>query len=267
MKSLNELMDLRGRVAVVTGATGHIGRAICDALAELGAGVVVLDLKPEVCRNVATSLHHGYGVESIPLAIDLSDDQCPPQIALQVLDHFGQLDILINCAAFVGTSDLSGWNTDFENQGVEAWRQAVELNLTVPFRLTQACAAALKRSGHGSVVNVASIYGIVGPDLSLYAGTPMNNPAAYAASKGGLMQLTRWLSTVMAPDVRVNTLTPGGIARNQPEVFQQRYVARTPLGRMGTEEEMKGAVAYLASDLSAYVTGHNLIVDGGWTAW
>ena len=260
-------MDLQGRVALVTGATGHIGRAVCDALAELCAGVVVLDLHPEVCHDVAESLHRRHGVEAVPLPIDLSDDQCPSQIVRHVLDHYGQLDILVNCAAFVGTSNLSGWNTYFENQGVDAWRQAVELNLTVPFRLTQACAAALKHSGRGSVVNVASIYGIVGPDISLYADTSMNNPAAYAASKGGLVQLTRWLSTVMAPDVRVNTVTPGGLARNQPEVFQQRYVARTPLGRMGTEEEMKGAVAYLASDLSAYVTGHNLIVDGGWTAW
>ena len=267
MKSLQQLMDLSGRVAVVTGATGHIGRALCDGLAELGAGVAVVDLHSDVCRDFAATLHQSHGIEAFPLPVDLSAEETPQQIAQQVQGHYGQLDILVNCAAFVGTSNLEGWNTDFENQGIDAWRQAVDLNLTVPFLLTQACAPALRQSGSGAVVNIASIYGVVGPDLSLYAGTSMNNPAAYAASKGGLVQLTRWLSTVMAPDVRVNTVTPGGIARNQPEAFQQRYIDRTPLGRLGTEEEMKGAVAYLASDLSAYVTGQNLVVDGGWTAW
>jgi NAD(P)-dependent dehydrogenase (short-subunit alcohol dehydrogenase family) len=107
----------------------------------------------------------------------------------------------------------------------------------------------------------------VGPDLSLYGDTNLGNPAAYAASKGGLLQLTRWLATVIAPAVRVNCLTVGGVWRNQPEDFHQRYLAKTPLRRMATEEDLKGAVAYLASDLSLYVTGQNLIVDGGWTAW
>ncbi len=113
----------------------------------------------------------------------------------------------------------------------------------------------------------ASIYGMVGPDFSLYAGTSMGNPAAYAASKGGLLQLTRYLATALAPRVRVNAITPGGIVRGQPPAFIERYVAKTPLGRMATEEDFKGAIAYLASDLSRYVTGQNLVVDGGWTAW
>ena len=116
-------------------------------------------------------------------------------------------------------------------------------------------------------MNVASIYGLVGPDWRLYEGTEIGNPAAYSASKGGLLQLTRWLATTLAPDVRVNSITPGGVFRDTPEPFLSRYLSRTPLGRMATEEDFKGAIAYLASDLSAYVTGQNLVVDGGWTAW
>ena len=108
---------------------------------------------------------------------------------------------------------------------------------------------------------------MVGPDLRIYEGTGMGNAAAYAASKGGLLQLTRWLATTLAPRVRVNAITPGGVWRQQPEAFRKRYIDRTPLGRMATEEDFKGAVAYLASDLSRYVTGQNLVVDGGWTAW
>ena len=125
----------------------------------------------------------------------------------------------------------------------------------------------LRAKRRGSIINISSIYGAVGPDMSLYDGTSMGNPAAYAVSKGGILQMTRWLSTVLAPDIRVNSITPGGIARNQPLPFVERYEKRTPLRRMGREEDFKGAIAYFASDLSSWVTGENLMVDGGWTAW
>ncbi len=266
-RKIQDLMSLRNRVAVVTGAAGHIGRALCATLAELGAQVVVLDRAEGPCRDVADQLTRTYAVQCVPLTVDLMQESDVMSVCPRVLDQLGQMDILVNCAAFVGTSNLEGWVTDFARQMAAPWRSALELNLTVPFLLTQSCTEALSQSGHGSVINVASIYGIVGPDMSLYEGTAMGNPAAYAASKGGLIQLTKWLSTVMAPKVRVNTLTPGGIARGQAEAFQQRYVKRTPLARMGTEEDMMGAVAYLASDLSAYVTGQNIVIDGGWTVW
>jgi NAD(P)-dependent dehydrogenase (short-subunit alcohol dehydrogenase family) len=155
----------------------------------------------------------------------------------------------------------------FERQLPESWRRALEVNLTAPFVLVQAAAEALAASGHGSVINISSIYGLTGPDWRLYEGTTMGNPAAYAASKGGLIQMTRWLATTMAPKVRVNAIAPGGVFRDTPEPFLTRYISRTPLARMATEEDFKGAVAYLASDLSAYVTGQCLAVDGGWTAW
>lgn len=131
----------------------------------------------------------------------------------------------------------------------------------------QECLAMLEKSRAGSVINVSSMYGMVGPDMHLYEGTEMGNPAAYAASKGGLLQLTRWMATVMAPKVRVNALTPGGVWRGQDNTFHEKYKKRTPLARMATEEDFKGAAAFLASDLSLYVTGQNIVVDGGWTVW
>jgi NAD(P)-dependent dehydrogenase (short-subunit alcohol dehydrogenase family) len=267
MKSLKELMNLDGRVAIITGAAGHIGSAMSEALAELGARIVVLDMTQTSCATEATRIHQIFNVETLPLAVDLADENAVRLVPATVLERFGQLDIVVNCAALVGTSGLKGWNTSFEEQQSDTWRLALEVNLTAPFLLTQACAEALAKSGHGSVINVASIYGVVGPDMGLYEGTSIGNAAAYGASKGGLLQLTRWLSTVLAPRVRVNAISPGGLWRNQPEPFHSRYVARTPLKRMGSEEDFKGAVAYLASDLSAYVTGHNLVVDGGWTIW
>lgn len=267
MTSLKEMMDLRGRVALITGGAGHIGAAMGEALAELGAAIVVLDLEAAACQTVADRLHAEYGVPTLPLPIDLKDEVAVRSVANSVQQHLGRLDILINNAALVGTSDLTGWAVPFAEQQTETWRKALETNLTAPFVLTQACTPALQSSTHGSVINLGSIYGVVGPNMNLYKGTALGNPAAYGASKGGLMQLTRWLATNLAPAIRVNAITPGGVWRNQAEAFVERYTALTPLGRMAVEDDFKGAVAYLASDLSAYVTGHNLIIDGGWTTW
>jgi NAD(P)-dependent dehydrogenase (short-subunit alcohol dehydrogenase family) len=263
MTRLADLMKLDGRVALVTGGTGHLGRAMVATLVEMGARVAVHGLRPEETEKAAGA----HGKACAPFPADLADEKAVVALPEAVKAKFGRLDILINNAAFVGTSALQGWAVPFAQQSVETWRRAIDVNLTAVFALTQAAAALLAESGCGSVINIASIYGLVGPDNSLYSGTELGNPAAYAASKGGLIQLTRWLATSLAPQVRVNALTPGGIARGQPQAFVERYVARTPLGRMGRENDMIGAVAYLASDLSAYVTGQNIVVDGGWTAW
>ncbi|MCA1988495.1 MAG: SDR family oxidoreductase [Desulfarculus sp.] len=267
MRPLKELMDLRGRVALITGGAGHLGSAMAEALAELGAAVAILDLDPTACQERAAAIAQAHDVPSLGLACDLADEAATRAMPEKVAQTLGGLDILINCAAFVGTSQLEGWVTPFAQQSAETWRAALEVNLTAAFVLTQAAAPLLAAQGSGSVINVASIYGILGPDLRLYEGTAMGNPAAYAASKGGLLQLTRWLATVLAPRVRVNGISLGGVWRNQPEIFVERYQARTPQGRMASEDDIKGAAAYLASDLSAYVTGHNLVVDGGWSAW
>jgi NAD(P)-dependent dehydrogenase (short-subunit alcohol dehydrogenase family) len=267
MRTLKELGNLDGRVALITGGAGHIGSAMAEALAELGSKVVVVDSSQESCAMVSNKIHAQYHVETMPLVIDLANEESIRSAPAEVLDRFGRLDILVNCAAMVNTTNLKGWIAPFAEQGAEAWRLALEVNLTAPFILTQVFAQALKASGHGSVINVGSIYGVVGPDSRLYEDTPMGNAAAYGASKGGLLQLTRWLATVLAPHVRVNAISPGGVWRNQPEIFVKRYEERTPLKRMAMEEDFKGAVAFFASDLSAYVTGQNLLVDGGWTTW
>jgi NAD(P)-dependent dehydrogenase (short-subunit alcohol dehydrogenase family) len=267
MRPLKELLDLRGRVALITGGGGHLGGAICEALAELGTSVVVLDAVAEACHGTAGKIQERFGVDTMPLVVDLSNSQKLQQVWPNIKERFGRLDILVNCAALVGTTALKGWATPFLEQDADTWRLALEINLTSIFVLIQSCAPALAASGRGSIINISSIYGMVGPDLRLYDQTAMGNPAAYAASKGGLLQFTRWLSTVLAPRIRVNAISIGGVWRGQPEEFQRRYLDRTPLGRMAVEEDIKGAAAYLATDLSAYVTGHNLVVDGGWTAW
>jgi len=267
MKNVSELQDLRGRVAVITGGGGHIGSAICHALAEYGARIVIVDSNETLCRETCRQLEREYKIETLPLALDLTDENALRKIPSLVTQQFSNLDILINCAALVGTSTLKGWGVPFPEQKADTWRLALEVNLTAPFILTQSCAAELAKSGHGSVINIGSIYGINGPDMQLYEGTSMGNPAAYAASKGGLMQLTRYLATVLAPQIRVNAITLGGVFRNQPEPFLSKYISKTPLHRMAVEEDVKGAAVFLASDMSTYVTGQNLVVDGGFTVW
>jgi NAD(P)-dependent dehydrogenase (short-subunit alcohol dehydrogenase family) len=177
------------------------------------------------------------------------------------------LNILVNNAAFVGASDLPGWGVPFEQQTIETWRRALEVNLTAVFDLCQGFTPLLKEAEGASIINIASIYGLNGPDWGLYEGTSMSNPAAYGASKGGLIQLTRWLATTIAPYIRVNSISPGGVFRRQPESFLRRYKAKTPLGRMANEDDFRGVMAYLGSDMSSYVTGQNLIVDGGFGTW
>jgi len=267
MNSIKELMDLSGRIALITGGAGFIGMAMIDALAEQGAVVIVLDRDAEAIKRVTESVIERYGVQAYGLEVDLEDANAVKRVPQELERFGGKLDILINNAAFCGTSSLEGWVVPFEQQSIETWRRALEVNLTAAFGLIQACTGLLRESSHASVINVSSIYGVLGPDMSLYDGTEMGNPAAYAASKGGLIQLTRWLATTLGPDIRVNTISPGGIERGQPDVFQERYVARTPLKRMGSEEDFKGVAVFLASDLSVYMTGQNLLVDGGWSAW
>lgn len=261
------LSDMAGRRVLVTGGTGHLGRVIAETVAEQGAAVVLLDRPGSPFQEVEAHLGDTWGVDCQSIACNLEDEEARNNAIYAILNDGKPLNCLVNNAAFVGTSDLQGWSTAFEHQSLDTWRRALEVNLAAPFHFSQGLSPLLRRSKGANILNITSIYAEQGPDWRLYEGTSMGNPAAYGASKGGLMQLTRWLATTMAPVVRVNAIAPGGIERGQVKSFVERYKARTPLGRMATEDDFRGAVAFLASDMSAYVTGHNLSIDGGWGVW
>lgn len=266
MATIESQMRLHGRRGLITGAAGGLGRIMAETLAELGAELVLLDRPGTPLDAMAGEVQAAWGTDIAVRYCDL-ESQSEREALIAGLRLEDRLDILINNAAFVGTSGLEGWGVPFAEQSIETWRRAFEVNLTAAFHLCQGLAPLLQAAGRGSIINIGSIYGEYGPDWRLYAGTSMSNPAAYGASKGGLLQLTRWLATTMAPQVRVNALSPGGIARGQAPEFVVRYEARTPLGRMATEDDFRGAVAFLASDMSAYMTGQNLSLDGGWGVW
>ena len=252
---------------MVTGATGNLGKVIANTLAELGADLMLVDQPGSDFDSLTAQLTERWGVAITHNFCDLELQIQRTELMAQVNKSSSGLNILVNNAAFVGTSDLTGWNVPFEQQTLATWRRALEVNLTAIFDLCQGFTPLLRAAEGASIINIASTYGMLGPDWSLYEGTTMGNPAAYGASKGGLIQFTRWLATTLAPAVRVNAISPGGIRRNQPDQFIARYAARTPLQRMATEDDMRGAVAYMASDLSKYVTGQTLAVDGGWGIW
>jgi NAD(P)-dependent dehydrogenase (short-subunit alcohol dehydrogenase family) len=256
-----------GRV-LITGAAGGIGRRLAAGFAELDAELILVDRPGADWEPVRAALLCLARRPVTFLDCDLEDQAARQSLIDLQVSQAQSLAALVNNAAFVGSSGLSGWAEPFAQQSVDSFRRALEVNLTAVFHLCQGLAPCLGRAeGGGAIVNIGSIYGELGPDWGLYEGTAMSNPAAYAASKGGVIQLTRWLATTLAPAVRVNAVSPGGILRGHPEAFVRRYERRTPLGRMGNEDDVVGAVLHLAGGWSRYTTGQNLLVDGGWSAW
>ena len=253
------------RAAAITGGAGHLGRAFGQKLAARGVDVAVLDKDAAAGQAFARSLRQQHGGSHTFIEVDLMDPAAFGQVGAAIQSQFGRLDYLINNAAFY--DDTPGWGVPFEQEGYEAWMKVLRVNLLAPFFLTQALHPLLQASDDASVVNIGTIYNVVGPDHGLYEGTDMTNPAAYTASKGGLLSTTRWLATVLAPKVRVNMVSPGGIARGQDPEFVHRYERRTPLRRMASEADVTGMVSLLLSPEGAYITGQHMLVDGGWTAW
>ena len=264
MTSIKELSNLTNRRALITGACGGLGRIFADTLAELGANLILVDLPGSEFTSMSHELSNKWKISVEHFECDLAIQDQRINLISNLKETLPNLSILINNAALVGTSDLKGWIDSFEEQSVDTWRQALEVNLTAVFELCQGFLPLLKKGAGANIVNITSMYGLHGPDWNLYKDTKLGNPAAYTTSKSGLIGLTRWLATALAPEVRVNSIAPGGIYRDQPEVFVNRYSKKTPMGRMGKEDDFRGVIAYLASDLSKYVTGQVLSIDGGW---
>lgn len=267
MSTFKSLSDLTGRNALITGAAGDLGSTFAETLAELGCNLILVDLPDSSLDSLEKEIKSKWKIQVDLIFCDLENEKNRKKLISEVKQNYSELNILINNAGFVGSNKLEGWSTSFELQSVETWRRAFEVNITAAFDLCQAFISLMQKSNGATIINIASIYGQLGPDWRIYEGTEMGNPAAYSASKGALIQFTRWLATTLAPSIRANVVCPGGVFRNQPRSFIQKYEERTPMGRMATRDDLKGVIGYLASDLSAYMTGQTLNVDGGWSAW
>lgn len=270
---MSELFDLAGKVAVVTGGAGILGRGFCQVLAAHGARVALVDVSEVSAREAAETLNAADGTDIFPVVCDVSDPHSVKSMVEAVVQRFGKIDILHNNAA-TKSRDLLAFFEPFETYSADVWREIMSVNIDGMFLVAQAVGKQMLAQGTGgSIIQTASIYGVVAPDQriydgSQYMGVAINTPAVYSASKAAVIGLAKYLATYWAAhNIRVNVLTPGGIESGQNDVFRQRYSNRVPLGRMGRDNELHGALIFLASDASSYVTGQNVIVDGGMSCW
>ena len=270
MNSL-ELFSLKNKVAIVTGALGLIGKNHCIALAEAGANVVVCDLDEPKCKIFASSLQ----TNSIGVGVDIIKKDSVENLRDKTLKEFGRVDILVNNAAINDMFEnplAAAEQSKFENYPLDMWQKSLDVNVTGTFLCSQIIGTEMAKTGKGSIINVASTYGLVGPDQSIYkkpdGSQSFYKSPAYPATKGAIVNFTRFLAAYWGnKGIRINTLSPGGVENNQDEYFINNYSSKTPLGRMAYPTDYKGAIIFLASDASSYMTGANLVVDGGWTAW
>ena len=264
--------NLGGNVAFVTGATGILGRRYVEALSREGAHVIITDLDESACENFAAEISNQTGTDCLGLRVDVSSPDSVQAAVDTAISRFGQIDILINNAASKG-EDLQRLFQPTVDYDLNVWRSIMSVNIDGQFLMARSIGKFMIEAGKGRIINVSSIYGCVGPDQRIYEGSEymgvqINTPLVYSVSKAAVHGLTRHLATEWGVSgVRVNTLTPGGVESGQNDIFVSRYSDRTPMGRMARGEEMVGAMLFLASDASSYVTGQNIIVDGGWTAW
>ena len=259
---IEHLFDLSGRVALVTGGAGWLGRAMCHALAEAGARVVLASRNLDQCRQLASELPG----QAAAFQLDLNQEQAVRGLIDQVVEQFGGIDVLVNNA-------YSGPRATLTDATAEDFQQSFLTGLTAYFVAAQQAAHHMRALGRGgSIINIASMYGIVGSYPEVYMGSDLNSPPNYHAVKGAVIQLTRHLAVYWAAqNIRVNALSPGAFPQQQVtqerEDFIRRLSSKVPLGRMGQPHELKGAIVFLASEASSYMTGQNLVIDGGWTAW
>jgi NAD(P)-dependent dehydrogenase (short-subunit alcohol dehydrogenase family) len=266
--------DLAERVAIITGGAGLLGEGYCRTLAAAGAHVVVAEINGEAAIDLAGEITRESGVEALGLPTDVSNPGSVAEMLARTLEQFGRVDILVNNAALdpkFDTEHADQHTNRFEDFPFDAWQDALAVNVTGMFLCAQAVSRPMLEAKRGVIVNVSSTYGLVGPDQRLYQrqGESLQyKPVTYTVAKAAVLGLTRYLATYFAnTGIRVNTLTPGGVYAGHDEEFVRRYSAKTVLGRMAKAEEMSNALLFLVSDASSYMSGANLVIDGGWTAW
>lgn len=257
---MRDKFDLSGKVAVITGGAGLLGIEYAEAIKEMGGTPILLDIKlGEVAAKYATVSADITSKEQLKHAMEI------------ILDTYTRVDILINNAfmtAKQGTEKFEGYFAPFEGYPLELWENALRVNLTGTFLITQAVGRQMVQQGKGVILNIASDMGVVAPDHRIYKGMPFNTPLSYSISKAAIIQFTKWLATYWADKgIRVNCLTPAGVYDGQPPEFVKRLSDLIPMGRMADKDEYKAAVVFLVSDASSFMTGANLIVDGGRTCW
>lgn len=268
MTLLDTLFNLHGKVGIITGAAGQLGGEYVRTLLCAGASVAAFDIQLD---NPKGNLKRIDSDKLLLCEVDITDRSSVENGLNFVCSHLGKPRILVNNAAIDIPPNAQQQETGpFETYPESSWQKLMEVNLKGTFICCQVIGGHMAKTGGGSIINISSIYGILSPDQRIYEyeEKPFFKPVAYSVSKAGILNLTRYLATYWAKkSVRVNTLTLGGVFNYQDETFLKNYTNKVPLGRMANQDEYNGAIIFLASDASSYMTGSNLIIDGGWSAW
>jgi NAD(P)-dependent dehydrogenase (short-subunit alcohol dehydrogenase family) len=264
-----ENLSVKNKKILITGATGILGSVYAEGFSQHGADVAVVDLDEKLCLKKARELSKKYGTSALGIGCDITNKEAVNAAVQKVMSEYGRIDVLVNNAA----AKSENFFAPFEEFPTADWDHVMGVNVNGIFLCCQAVAGEMEKRKSGSIINISSIYGIVAPDQriyegSFYEGKGINTPLIYSTSKSAVVGLTRYLATYLAPyTIRVNAVTPGGVFSGQNDTFVKRYSERCPLGRMAKPEEIFSAVFFLATDASSYITGHNLVVDGGWSVW
>ena len=259
--------DLRNKTIVLTGSAGRVGSRFSEILSKAGANLVLIDKDIEKNEKLFKKIKKQYKTRCLISNIDITDASKIDNLVKTVLKKYSKIDVLINNAHFIPRDDQN-LCVPFEKYPYELWQKTISENLNSVFVCCQKFGKIMVKQKNGSIINVSSIYGMVGPDQRIYGVSGQNAAAFYSASKGGVINLTRYLASYWnRTGIRVNTLTPGGVGNNQKSNFIKKYSNKTMLGRMAKKDEYVAAILFLSSDASSYMTGSNLIIDGGWTAW
>jgi NAD(P)-dependent dehydrogenase (short-subunit alcohol dehydrogenase family) len=270
--SVQKQFRLDGKTVVITGATGILGNYFCRGLAESGANLVLVDLDQKLLETLATDLADNFEIKTLPIACDISKPEEVDRLLKKSVEAFGKIDVLHNNAASK-SENVRNFFEPTATFDMKAWRDIMSVNVDGLFLVGRAFGTHMAQNKRGSIIQTGSIYGIVAPDQRIYEGSnylggPISSPAVYSASKAAVVGLTKYFASLWGQHgVRVNTLIPGGVESGQNETFKANYSRRVPLGRMATAEEMVGPLVFLASDASSYISGQEIIVDGGLTAW
>ena len=265
--NVKKLFDLSNRTIILTGGAGLLGSQYADGLSQAGANLILADINYAGCKNIAKQLEKKYQNSILPIKLDLTDQKSIKNMVKKTVKKFSKIDVLINNAAFQGKSGKER-QIKFEDLPSSLWDKAISVNLTGIFLSCQEVGKIMIKQKRGVIINIASVYGIVAADQRIYGKSGQNSAVYYAATKSAILNLTRYLASYWnRTGIRVNTLSPGGVENNQGSLFIKNYSYKTMLGRMAQKNEYVGAMIFLASDASSYMTGSNLVVDGGWTAW
>ncbi|MEW6556103.1 MAG: SDR family oxidoreductase [Elusimicrobiota bacterium] len=264
-KTIKQKFDLAGNVIIITGGTGLLGEFFACGVAEFGGFPVIVDINQSKCDSLAERIKENYKVETLGIKTDVSNKEDVERMLKLTLARFGRVDVLVNNAQH---KPKETFTNRFEEYTVKQWDDVMAVNLRGLFLCTQIIGRQMIKQGKGNIINMASTYGVVSPDQRIYTNTNIGCPAVYSASKGGVIAFTKHMATYWATkNIRVNALSPHGVFANHEALFVKNFSTRSPMNRMSYKDEVVGALIFLASDASSYVTGHNLMVDGGWSIW